>query len=44
MQLRGIEKKIECARKFLDKLNAQASSNQVKYEVVTGSVMPVLEE
>jgi len=36
MQLRAVEeKKIECARKFFDKLNCQVKTDQVKYEVVT---------
>ncbi|TLS75306.1 restriction endonuclease subunit R [Mariprofundus erugo] len=36
MQLRAVEeKKIECARKFFDKLNTQISSDHVKYDVVT---------
>jgi type III restriction enzyme len=36
LQLRGVEEsKIECARKFFETLNAKASTEQVKYDVVT---------
>lgn len=45
MQLRGVEeKKIECARKFFDKLNCQVAADQVKYDVVTdyGKLMDIV--
>lgn len=36
LQLRGVEEsKIECARKFFATLNAKASADQVRYDVVT---------
>jgi type III restriction enzyme len=45
MELREIEKtKIECARKFFDKLNTSYKPEQVKYEVITdyGKLMDVV--
>lgn len=36
LELRGIEdRKIECARKFFEKINAEITSENVKYDVVT---------
>lgn len=36
LELRGIEeRKIECARKFFDKINAEIAGENVKYDVVT---------
>ena len=45
MELREIEKtKIECARKFFDKLNLQANAGNVKYDVVNsfGKLMDIV--
>ena len=45
MKLRGIEeRKIECARKFFDKINRNISKDNVKYDVVTdyGKLMDVI--
>lgn len=45
MQLRGLEeKKIECARRFFETLNARLSPENVKYDVVTdyGKLMEVV--
>ncbi|WMJ09846.1 type III restriction-modification system endonuclease [Nitrosomonas sp. sh817] len=47
MELREIEKtKIECARKFFDKINQRISTDKVKYEVIDsyGRLMDVVAE
>lgn len=37
MELREIDKtKIECARKFFDKINQRITADKVKYDVIDG--------